>query len=216
MAIVLGIGELLWDEFPDGRRPGGAPANVAYHAGLLDADSAIVTRVGDDQDGRDLYAEIEAAGLDTSLIQTDPKHPTGVVHVTLKDGQPEYDIAAAAWDHIEATPQLLDECRGADAVCFGSLAQRNEQSRNAIRECLRAAENAFKMFDVNLRQDFYSADVIEQSLQLADAVKLNGSEVRTIAGLLGLPEEPTEFAEAAAKRFALKMVCGADNTFASN
>ena len=207
MARILGIGEMLWDEFPDGRRPGGAAANFAYHAGLLDAEAAVITRVGDDQDGRDLVAEMEAAGLDTSLIQTDPEHPTGVVNVTLQDGQPEYDIAAAAWDHIEATPEVLSACESADAVCFSSLAQRNESSKAAILQCVAAAEKALKVFDVNLRQDFYSAEILEESLKLTDVVKLNGDEVKVIAGMFGLPNGPAEFAAAAAERFGLKTVC---------
>ena len=207
MARVIGMGELLWDNFPDGRQPGGAPGNVAYHAGLLDADAAVLTSVGDDQDGRDLFTEVEAAGLDTCLIQTNPGHPTGVVEVTLTDGQPEYEIAAAAWDHITFNEAVLDELRAADAVCFGTLAQRHEDSRATIQACLAAAENALKVFDVNLRQDFYSAEVISVSLHQADVVKLNGDEVATVSELLGLPGDHTEFAAALGKTFGVRTVC---------
>ena len=207
MPTVIGLGELLWDEFPDGRRPGGAPANVAYHAGLLDADAWVATRVGDDQAGRDLRDEIEVAGLDVDLIQTDPKHPTGVVEVTLEDGQPSYEIHAAAWDHIEATPRLLDAARQADAVCFGTLAQRHDDSRQAIGAVLDAADNALKVFDVNLRQDFYDADILRASLRRADVVKLNGDEVREVGGLLSLPTEAAEFAGRVRADFGVATVC---------
>ena len=207
MPTVIGLGELLWDEFPDGRRAGGAPANVAYHAGLLDADSLVATRLGDDQSGRDLFAEMEAAGLDTSLIQTDPQHPTGVVKVTLTDGQPEYEIAPAAWDHIEATDDLMAAAETADAVCFGSLAQREAKSRETIHRVLDAAETALKVYDVNLRQDFYSDEVLRRSLEKADVVKLNGDEVGVIAKALSLPEDPAAFAGELMKQFEVTCVC---------
>ena len=140
MPIILGLGELLWDDFPDGRRPGGAPANFAYHAGLLDADVGVISRVGDDQAGRDLIAEIDLAEVDPgSSVQTDSEHPTGVVSVALENGQPSYTIHPAAWDHIEATEDTIDTAAGADAICFGTLAQRHPDSRAAIQACVRAA-----------------------------------------------------------------------------
>lgn len=209
MAVVLGIGELLWDDFPDGRRPGGAPANVAYHAGLLDADVGVVSRVGDDQDGRDLIAEIDMAEVDPVLVQTDSDHPTGVVSVDLVDGQPSYTIHPAAWDHIEATVDTLDTVAAADAICFGTLAQRHEDSRAAIQACLKAAAEGTPLvvYDVNLRQDFFDAELIRTSLRYADIVKLNEGEVTTIGELLGLTTEPAGFAAALQENFDVQCVC---------
>lgn len=209
MPVILGLGELLWDDFPDGRRPGGAPANFAYHAGLLDADVGIISRVGDDQAGRDLIAEIELAEVDPVLVQTDPAHPTGVVSVELDNGQPSYTIHPAAWDHIEATQDIIDTVAGADAVCFGTLAQRHADSRSAIQTCIQAAAKSgtLVVFDVNLRQTFYGRDVLEPSLKAASIVKLNGDEVVVVGELLGLPTDPHKFAACLQEQFGVSCVC---------
>lgn len=209
MPVILGIGELLWDDFPDGRRPGGAPANFAFHAGLFDADVGVISRVGDDQSGRDLIAEIELAEVDPVLVQTDANHPTGVVSVELENGQPSYAIHPAAWDHIDATEDAIDTAAGADAICFGTLAQREDESRAAIQTLVKVASEggALVVFDVNLRQDFYDAEVIRTSLQYADIVKLNGDEVTVVGGLLGLPTDPAEFAAALQSKFDARCVC---------
>ena len=215
MPVILGLGELLWDDFPDGRRPGGAAANFAYHAGLLDADVGVISRVGDDQDGRDLIAEIELAEVDPVLVQTDPIHPTGVSSIELDEGQPSYMIHPAAWDHIEVTTDTIDTVAGADAICFGTLAQRHADSRAAIQAYVKAAAEggAVVVFDVNLRQDYYDADVLRESLKYATIVKLNDGEVTIVGELLGLPTEPSAFAAALKSEFDVQTVCitrGAD------
>ena len=207
---VLGLGELLWDVFPDGKRPGGAPANVAFQCHQLGLTGRVASRVGDDADGRDLLSFLSGKGLPTDLIQTDPALPTGTVAVTHGADGPEYVIhEPVAWDALEATPALREAVAGAAAVCFGTLAQRRPATRRAIRGLLtgRGAGPA-AVFDVNLRQDLFTAEVLDESLGLADVLKLNEAEVPTVAGLLGLPADPREFCRAAADRWGrLGSVC---------
>ena len=212
---VLGLGELLWDEFPDGRRPGGAPANVAFQCHQLGLAGRVASRVGDDADGRDLLQFLSGKDLPTDLIQTDPELPTGTVTVTHGADGPEYDIRRpAAWDTIEATDDLAAAVNSAAAVCFGSLAQRERRSRTAIRDVISARDQrVLAVFDVNLRQDFFTADVLSESLKRANVLKLNEAEVPVVAGLLGLPTAPEPFLQAAADRWRLTAACvtrGAD------
>ena len=218
--FVVGLGELLWDEFPDGagdtnRRPGGAPANVAFQCHQLGLAGRVASRVGDDPDGRELAAFLSEKGLQTDLIQTDAALPTGTVAVTHGADGPEYEIRRpAAWDAIEATDALAAAVDGAAAVCFGSLAQRDRRSRRAIREVISVRDQrVLAVFDVNLRQEFFTADVLNESLKRANVLKLNEAEVPVVAGLLGLPTDPALFLEAAADRWRLTAACvtrGAD------
>jgi fructokinase len=183
---VIGLGELLWDDFPDGRRPGGAPANVAYHANQLGALGLPASRVGADPAGDELLEVLRHRGIDTRLIQRDAAHPTGRVSVQLTaGGQPSYIIHQhVAWEHLEPTELLLQHCRQADAICFGTLAQRTTPSRDAIHACLRAASRkVLRVYDVNLRQHWYEADWIQRSVHSADVVKFNDEELPVMAGL---------------------------------
>ena len=208
---VIGLGELLWDEFPDGRRPGGAPANVAYHCTMLGLDGRVASRVGRDESGDRLVQTIREHGLDVSLIQTDQDLPTGRVTVELEDGEPTYTIHPAAWDNIEPAPELVSACGGAAAICFGTLAQRGDDSRKAIQACVEAAA-PLKVYDVNLRQSFYSRETIEQSLAAADVVKLNRDESAVLAKLLQLPGDD-DFAAEVRNRYRVELLClthGAD------
>ncbi len=207
--IVVGLGELLWDCFPDGRRPGGATANVAFHAQQLGYAGVVCSRVGDDDPGRDLLGYLDEHGLDTRYIQRDADHPTGTVTVDLSQpDRPEYIIHEnVAWDFITFSDDLAGLMGRAAAVCFGSLGQRSPASRAAIQQCIATATGALRVFDVNLRQWWYDREVIEQSLRGADIAKLNIEEVEVLARLLEAPDEPVAFAHNLLVQYQLEMVC---------
>ena len=183
--VVVGIGEILWDRFPAGDRLGGAPANFAFHAGQLGAEACVVSRVGDDEDGAAILRRFSGQ---TDHLQRDFEHPTGVVEVTLENGEPRYRIVEpAAWDYLGMNESLRQLAARADAVCFGTLAQRNPCTRATIREFLAACRpGAIRLFDVNLRAPFYTPDVIAFGLGIASVLKLNHDELRAIAASLGL------------------------------
>lgn len=208
--VVIGLGELLWDVFPDEKRTGGAPANVAFQANQLGCRGLLATRVGTDESGDELLARLQEKGLDLSVVQRDPKHPTGRVTVTLAEGgQPEYEIhEQVAWDYLEADAPLQSAVRSAAAICFGTLAQRNERSRETIHQLLSQVEpETLVVYDVNLRQKFYKKEWIERSLGQANVVKLNDDEVSVLAPLLDLPSEQRPFAEALIEQGAPEIVC---------
>ncbi len=187
--LIIGIGEALWDLLPDGRKIGGAPANFAYHASQCGYESLAVSAVGDDELGRELMLEFDRAGLHYHLAQT--PYPTGTVTVCLDEqGVPHYQINTdVAWDHIPWTQELEAIARRTRAVCFGSLAQRGEASRGTILRFLDAVPQgagSLRIFDINLRQHFYSLQVIEQSLQRSDILKINDEELVVVQALLQL------------------------------
>ena len=185
---LISLGELLWDCFPEERKLGGAPANVAFHAAQFGAEAQIVSAVGNDEPGRAAVAQLRCHGLDTSAIQTVP-FPTGMVRVTVdRHGKPEYRIEeGVAWDHIGNTPGLDRLAESADAVCFGSLAQRHGESRAAIRHFLdRCRPDCLKVFDINLRLHYHTPEIIETSLHYARVLKLNDEELPLLAGMFGL------------------------------
>jgi fructokinase len=187
---VVGLGELLWDLFPEGQQLGGAPANFAYMTNLLGDIGVVASRVGDDDLGRTAMQRLERLRLRASSVQLDPVYPTGTVKVDVDPaGQPTFHIAQnAAWDFFEWTPDWRSLAESADAVCFGSLAQRSAQSRETICSFLNAVRpDTTRVFDVNLRQRYYSASVLEESSQLADIIKVNHDELPVVAKLLGLP-----------------------------
>ncbi len=186
---VVAIGEALCDVFPDRRRPGGAPCNVAYHAARLGNRGVIVTRVGDDLLGSELIAFLEARGVATNHVQRDRTKPTGTVSVTMEGSDPRYTITEdVAWDHITADENTRALIRAADVVCVGSLAQRREPSRSAIQQLLsEAADHALVVFDVNLRPPFIDPEVIGATLRVADVVKMGESEASELTSLLGQP-----------------------------
>jgi fructokinase len=206
---VLGVGELLWDLLPDGKQMGGAPANFAYHAGALGAEATLITRVGNDPLGAELVRRLAALGLATDLIQIDDQTPTGTVTVQLAaDGQPQFTIhEGVAWDRLEINSAALAAVAAADAICFGSLAQRREPSRGTIQALMAAARaQALRVFDVNLRQHYYSGALIEQSLSQANVLKLNDSELPILATLLGLDGSPEEQLGQLEQRYELRLV----------
>lgn len=208
-SIVVGVGELLWDCFGDERRPGGAPANVAFHAAQLGHRGAVVSRVGRDADGRALRAALVGSGLDLDHLQEDPLHPTGTVTVDTSDpGRPQYTIHAdVAWDHLAYDADLAGLAPRAAAVCFGTLAQRSEGTREALHRFLSDARGALRVYDVNLRQDFWQRGWIERSLSAAHAVKLNRDEVAPVAACLGVDSaDPRGLARVLFERFAVELV----------
>ncbi|MFY9909095.1 MAG: carbohydrate kinase [Candidatus Sulfotelmatobacter sp.] len=208
--IVVGLGELLWDLFPAGKQLGGAPANFAYITALLGDVGIPASRVGDDALGSEALGRLVELGLSTELVQQDRDHPTGTVNVVLNNGQHHFEIREnVAWDFLEWTDSWQNLACQADAVCFGSLAQRSSKSRATILSFLRATRaEAVRVFDVNLRQNFYSEKILERSMELATIVKLNHEELPKIMHLL----ERTMSAEPEAARvllslYKLKLVC---------
>lgn len=186
---IVAIGEALWDVFPDQRRPGGAPCNVAFHAARLGDRGVIITRVGDDADGDELVAFLRERDVDTGFVQRDGTRRTGTVLVTLEVANPRFAITEdVAWDYIAAGDDARALTAGSDAVCVGSLAQRSEASRAAIQQLLSDARGqALVVFDVNLRPPFIDAEVIDATIQVADVVKMSESEVSQLSTLFDKP-----------------------------
>jgi fructokinase len=208
--IVVGLGEILWDCFPDERRPGGAPANVAFHARQLGFRGVLCSRVGTDELGNEFLEFAKSRGLATDWVQRDPQHVTGRATVTLgKDGQAKFEFAEdAAWDHLQLDERAARLVHGARAICFGTLAQRSEDSRKAIHELLeQESADCFIVYDVNLRQKFYERSWIEASLRRAKAVKLNEDEIKILADVLELPSAADDFALAVIDRYRVHNVC---------
>ena len=189
--LILGLGELLWDLLPQGPRLGGAPANFSVMAGRLGNHAIILSRIGRDELGRDAVAVLDPLPADTTDLQIDSMHETGRVTVALKDGQPEYTIhEPAAWDFLELSDQWVQLAERAQAICFGSLAQRSPDSRQSIQTLVaQTPTKCVRVFDVNLRAPFYSSEVIQESLELATVMKMNDAEVPLVLQLLGLPEQ---------------------------
>jgi fructokinase len=185
---IVGLGEILWDLLPTGRQLGGAPFNFAFHCHRLGHSSAMVSRVGADDLGRDIRAAVRAAGLSDDWLQEDPQFSTGTVTVEMDPhGRHTFHITPdVAYDHLAWDDRLKDLCSQAQAVCFGTLAQRQPTARDTIRQALRASRNALIVYDVNLRQNYYSREVIEASLTASRWVKLNDDELPVLKGLLGL------------------------------
>jgi fructokinase len=191
---IIGLGEALFDVFPDGRQVlGGAPLNAAVHAhqmaAVLGAGACGIpaSRIGQDELGRRLTGELTARGIPTIGLQHDPDRPTGQVRVTLHGNEPSYEIVEdAAWDRLEFSDTWTDLARACDAVCFGTLAQRSPPARATIQRFLESARHARRMFDVNLRQHYFSAELIRRSCERATVVKLNEQELPRVHQLLGL------------------------------
>jgi fructokinase len=187
---IVCVGELLWDALPAGLFLGGAPFNVASHLHALGNEGAFVSRVGDDVLGDEAVRRLRARGLSADFVQKDDALPTGFVRVDLTTtDDPDYDIVApAAWDAITLPDALQQRTRDADALVFGSLAQRDDPSRRTIQRL--AAASACNVFDVNLRPPYVERAVVERSLALADVVKLNGDELAQLGTWFGLSNAP--------------------------
>jgi len=211
MKKTIGLGEVLWDLLPNGASLGGAPANFAYLTHLLGDQGIIASRVGHDPQGKRALQRMQQLGLDVDYVQVDSGHPTGTVNVEIDArGQARFEIMSpVAWDFLEWTDNWQRLAKEADAVCFGSLAQRSEQSRVTIQSFLKATSpNALKVFDVNLRQAYYSKRVLGESMKLADIVKVNDEELPRIMSLIGLTHtEERSSAQHLLEAFDLTLVC---------
>ncbi len=207
--IIVGIGELLWDLLPGGKKLGGAPANFTYHATALGHSGIVASCVGDDPLGCEIRTTLEKLSLETAYIALAHDFPTGTVAVRLDPmGVPTYDIKeGVAWDHIPPSPQFDELAAQADAICFGSLAQRAEQSRRTIHAFVdKARPEALRVFDVNLRQHFFTKEIIQQSLHLANVLKVSDEELPTFQDALSIPHTGEDAITFIADEFNLEAV----------
>ena len=206
---IIGLGEILWDVFPDGARFGGAPANLACHVAALGHRAQMVGSVGRDDLGRRALAELSSRGVGIDSVHCDKDRATGVVTVSLDDnGVASYEFASdTAWDALPWSDDLARLAARTPAVCFGTLAQRSEQSRETIRRFVLATPStSLRVFDVNLRPPFVSDGVIRESLDWANVLKLNDEELPVLAALCDLSGSEVQIIEALADRFSLRAV----------
>ena len=216
--IVVGIGEILWDVFPEWRRMGGAPVNFAYMCNQMGARGIPVSCIGRDEAGSDMLIAVTTLGLESGYIQECATAPTGSVNVTLDHHQkPTYEIRRdVAWDLIVLSEKLQRLAPNVDAVCFGTLAQREEISKSAIQTFVKMSPDiALKIFDVNLRQNFFSKQVIESSLELANVLKVSDEELPVLASMFQLKGEVFDKIRQLQDRFNLRLVAytrGADGS----
>ena len=204
---IVGIGEILFDLLPAGAQLGGAPANFAYHVNQLGGHGIAVSAIGKDALGEEVKTILTAKKLEAILPEVDC--PTGVVNVTLDDkGVPTYTIIeGVAWDNVPYTPEMKAVAAQARAVCFGTLAQRNPVTRPTILSFIEdMPSDSLKVYDINLRQHFFSKEIIETSLQVADILKINDEEIVTVAGLLDLDGTPEEACRAILRAYGLRLV----------
>lgn len=216
--IIVGMGEALWDCLPEGRKLGGAPANFAYHVGQFGWKTVVVSAIGNDPLGDEILERLADVNLEHKIVRV--PFPTGTVQVTLSgDGIPAYEICEnVAWDNIPWSDELEALAKRTKAVCFGSLAQRNAVSRNTILRFLGTMDaDTERIYDINLRQSFYSLEVIEESLKRATILKLNDEEIEVVKALLQITGEPEEVCrQLIAKYESLRMVivtCGATGSY---
>jgi len=200
MPFVIGIGEILWDIFPKQKILGGAPANFAYHASQFGFSGCVASAIGKDALGKGILDALAEKKLNFLIESVD--YPTGTVRVTLNaQGVPQYEICEnAAWDNIPFTKHTKELALDCSAVCFGSLAQRKETSRKTIYSLLELVpKNAYKIFDINLRQHFYNKEIIHESLLRCNMLKVNDEEVAEVARLF-------EFAEMTEQEICLHLL----------
>ena len=207
--VVVGLGEVLWDVLPEGKQLGGAPANFTFHVNTLGAHGKIVSCLGYDALGREAREFLQVHNLTVDSIADDPAHPTGTVSVALDDtGQPTYTIHEnVAWDFLPFNASHARLASQADAVCFGTLASRNSHSRESIRRFLDATmPRCLRVFDVNLRQQFYEREIIRDWMERADVLKLNEDELPVVAALLNISGSTKERMERLIDEYALQAV----------
>lgn len=214
---VVGIGEILWDMLPQGKVLGGAPANFAYHASELGAKGYVISAIGKDLPGEEIVSRLSAYNIELRLGKVD--FPTGTVIVQLSEkGIPQYEIIKnVAWDYITLNQQDLNLAEVTHAVCFGSLAQRSEASRKSITEFIqRVPGSALKIFDINLRQSFYNIDLIEDSIKLANILKINDEELVTVSKLFGWSGNDDAICTRLMRTFdlnVLALTCGTNGSY---
>lgn len=188
--VVVGMGEALWDVLPEGKKIGGAPANFAYHVSQFGLTSCVVSAVGPDALGKEIQENLTSKGLNHLIAEV--PYPTGTVQVEIDQaGVPQYEIKEnVAWDNIPYTAQLEALAKRAQAVCFGSLAQRNVVSRETINRFLDSmphTEDSLVVFDVNLRQGFYNKEILCNSMKRCNILKINDEELVTVSRMFGYP-----------------------------
>jgi fructokinase len=213
--LVVGLGELLWDLFPKGKQLGGAPANFAYITALLGDCAVVASRVGHDRLGQEALWHLKSNRLNIDHVQRDTQHPTGTVKVEVDaKGQPEYHIVEnVAWDFMDFSEDWISLARSTHAVCFGSLAQRCAVSRATMKAFLSAMPSfAIGIFDVNLRQSYFSSEVLRDSARFAKVLKLNHEEFPRFLDLMQCPLKNSERTDVAAarwlcKEFGIRLVC---------
>jgi fructokinase len=207
---IVGLGELIWDMLPNGRSMGGAPSNFAYQSRLLGDRSVVASRVGDDELGREALEVLRRTGVEAGYVQVDFQHPTGTVGVEIDArGEPRFTVNPnSAWDYLEMSPRLAELARQADAVCFGTLGQRHPRSMATILSFVGLMRpGSLRLFDVNLRHSFFSADMLVRSLELASVVKFNSDELSLAARMLGLHASgEEELSMYLIKRYGLDLV----------
>lgn len=219
--IAVGIGEVLWDVFPNRRTIGGATANFAYHTAQFGLDSYIVSAVGNDALGDEAEKVLKEKGLKTCIQRTDS--PTGTVTISLNEQSvPKYDFKEqAAWDNIPFNEELVRLAKQTSLVCFGSLAQRHTKSRSTIRQFLKAVpdtDKTFKVFDINLRQNFFNKELLSDSLKLCNILKINDEELSIISGIFDLNDSSNPQIQSLAllKRYNIRMLiltCGINGSY---
>lgn len=216
--LVVGLGEVLWDMLPEGRKIGGAPVNFAYHAGQFGIDTMAVSAIGNDKLGEDTIAEMNGKHL--NHIFPSVPYPTGSVQVSLDEkGVPAYDIKEnVAWDNIPFTNEIESVARSCRAVCFGSLAQRNAVSRNTIRKFIESTPSGcIRIFDINLRQNFYTSNVIRDSLGHCNILKINDEEIMLVSRMFNYDSSNIEnVCRTIMEDFSLEMViltCGTKGSY---
>lgn len=209
--VIVGLGEVLWDLLPSGKVLGGAPANFAYMANVLGDRGIVASRIGSDQLGQEARQALEGLDLTTGFLQQDTQHETGSAKVLIDAlGQPTFTITeSVSWDFLEWTSAWKELSKTTDVVCFGSLAQRSSNSARTIDCFLQNTNaNAIRIFDVNLRQSYYSKTILRRSFQHADIVKLTDQELYRVSSLLQLDTgDDEELARALLSAWDLQLVC---------
>jgi len=206
---IFSLGEILWDIFPEGKKIGGAAANVVFYLSRLDENPVLVSRVGTDSLGEEALTVCHSCSLKTDFIQEDEVHCTGKVNVHLdSQGVPRFEIQDnVAWDFIEESPLISLAIKEADAVCFGTLAQRHEKSRTTIRRLLEQTRtDCLKVLDLNLRFPYFDKELIETSLRMADVLKLNSDELAIVSELFSLNGVELELLRILLEKFSLQLV----------
>lgn len=203
---VVCFGESLWDFLPGGKLPGGAPTNVAYHLQKLGKHPAVISRIGNDELGKELKENFESKNIDTRFFQMDNEHETGKVFATVKeDHEVEYEIVhPVAWDFIECNKEDEEIISGADYFVFGSLASRNNNSRNSLLHCLELAKT--KVLDINLRPPHYTRETLTMLLEKTDILKLNLSELQLVSSWYADLESHEKMVQLMVEKFKMKTV----------
>jgi fructokinase len=206
---ITGLGEILWDILPQGKKLGGAPANFAYHSKALGSESYVVSAVGNDLLGKEILKKVSDLNIDAAFIQIDDRYPTGTVDIKVDhDGTPQYVIQqGTAWDNIHFGEKYKNLAAKTGAVCFGSLAQRSKTARDTINQFLKATkQDCIRIFDINLRQNFFSKEIVENSLKLANYFKLNDEELAVVAKMFSFSGNEEKIIKQLLEEFKLELI----------